>query len=56
MEKNAYAQSSNWHFNLFKNDKGSFFFNTVQALQRMQKKKECEIKQFFRGVPQSATW
>ena len=33
-----------------KNDKGSFLFNTVQALQRMQKKK-CEIKQFFEEFP-----
>ena len=39
-----------------KNDKGSFLFNTVQALQRMQKKKKCEIKQFSQGVPQRATW
>ena len=43
------------HFNMSKSDKGSFLFNTAQALQRMQKKK-CEIKQFFRGVPQSSTW
>ena len=26
------------HFNMSKSDKGSFLFNTVQALQRMQKK------------------
>ena len=44
------------HFNMSKSDKGSFLFNTAQALQRMQKKKKCEIKQFFRGVPQSSTW
>ena len=43
------------HFNMSKSDKGSFLFNTAQALQRMQRKKG-EIKQFFRGVPQSATW
>ena len=38
------------HFNMSKSDKGSFLFNTVQALQRMQKKK-CEIKQFFEEFP-----